>query len=195
MIDTIVQLDQKLFLLLNHINSESLDPIMLFLSKSYIPGVLILLFLIGYGYKQYNKGVILVIFFTFLTIGFSDGISSRFFKPTFKRLRPCHEPILKPQVYTAGKKCWGGKFGFVSSHAANTFGVATFIFLLFLTYTKKTFVLFIWAALVSYSRIYLAKHYPLDLFFGGLLGMLCGYLCFRLFKLSYQKIKWFSQDQ
>lgn len=195
MIDQIVQWDQSLFLFLNGLNSVSVDPIMHFLSKSYIPGVIILLFLFIYGFKKYNKGVIVAFACAILTIAICDGVSSRIFKPTFKRLRPCHEPLIKAQAYTAGKKCWGGKYGFVSSHAANTFGIAMFIFLLFLPYTKGTFVLFIWAALVSYSRIYLAKHYPLDLFFGGLLGMLGGYISMKVFRLSLLKLKLSSQDQ
>lgn len=195
MIDQIVKWDQDLFLFLNHLNHPQIDPIMHFLSKSYLPGIIIILFLLGYGFKKFNKGVFIAFFCAILTVGLSDGISSRVLKPTFKRLRPCHEPVLKPQVYTAGKKCWGGKYGFVSSHAANTFGVAMFIFLLFLPYTKSTFILFIWAALVSYSRIYLAKHYPLDLFFGGLLGLCAGYISYRFFRFSFSKTGWSSQDQ
>ena len=192
MIDQIIQWDQSLFLFLNGLNSTSVDPIMHFISKSYIPGYLILAFLFIYGFKKFNKGVVIVFVCAIITITISDGVSSRVFKPTFKRLRPCHEPIIKPQVYTAGKKCWGGKYGFVSSHAANTFGIAMFIFMLFLPYTKGTFVLFIWATLVSYSRISLAKHYPLDLVFGGLLGMIAGYLSYKIFRFSFSKTGWSS---
>lgn len=195
MIEHIVLWDQNLFLFLNGINSTTIDPVMHFVSKSYIPGLIILAYLMIHGFKRFNKGVILAFVFAIVTIAISDGVSSRVFKPTFKRLRPCHEPLIKPQVYTAGKKCWGGKYGFVSSHAANTFGIAMFIFMLFLPYTKSTFILFIWAAIVSYSRIYLAKHYPLDLFFGGLLGIIAGYISYRLFRISYLKSGWSSQDQ
>lgn len=195
MIDLIVHWDQSLFLLLNGLNSQSIDPIMLFLSKSYIPGIVILFFMTVYGYKNYKKGIILVFLCTILTIAISDGVSSRVFKPTFKRLRPCHEPSIKPKVYTGGKRCWGGKYGFVSSHAANTFAIAMFLFLIFLPFTKKTFILFIWAALVSYSRIYLAKHYPLDLICGGLLGLVAGYLSYKVFKISLSKLGWSSLDQ
>lgn len=195
MMNQIIQFDQTFFLFLNQLNHTSIDPIMHFLSKSYIPGIMILLFMLIYGFKKYQKGVILLLFLSFVTIGIADGVSSRLLKPTVKRLRPCHEPLLKEQVYTGGKHCWGGKYGFVSSHAANTFGVAMFLFLIFKAFTTKTFVLFIWAGLVSYSRIYLAKHYPLDILFGGLLGLVSGYICFKLFNYVSQKLKWSYQDQ
>jgi undecaprenyl-diphosphatase len=195
MLESIIHFDQQLFIFLNNAHTPFLDPIMVFLSDSYIPGILILIFLALYGFKKYKKAVALVFFFTFLSIGLSDGISSKVFKPGFKRLRPCHEPAIKPLVYTAGKTCWGGKFGFVSSHAANTFSAAMIIFLFFNLYTKKTGILFIWATLVSYSRIYVAKHYPLDLLFGALLGIICALISFKLFSFYYQKIKWFSPNQ
>lgn len=192
MIDQIIQWDQNLFLFLNSINSTSIDPIMNFISKSYIPGILILLFLFIYGFKKFNKGVMIAFFCAILTIAISDGVSSKVFKPTFKRLRPCHDPNIQAKVYLAGNKCWGGKYGFVSSHAANTFAIAMFIFLLFFPYTKGTFILFIWAVLVSYSRIYLAKHYPLDLICGGLLGMIAGYISYKIFKFIFSKSGWSS---
>jgi undecaprenyl-diphosphatase len=195
MLEYIIQLDQKFFLFLNHINHESIDPIMLFLSKSIIPGIILLLFIFIYGYKKFNKSVLMLFFFSLVSIAISDGISSKFFKPTFKRLRPCHEPLISKSVHLASQNCRGGKFGFISSHAANTFGIATFLFLIFSAYTKKTFVVFIWAGLVSYSRIYLGKHYPLDIICGGILGLIAGYISYKLFTLIYQKLRWFYQDQ
>lgn len=195
MIDNIIQWDQSLFLYLNGLHTNFLDPTMRFLSNSYIPGLVILLFLIIYGFKKFHKGVGLVFIFAILTVALSDSISSRIFKPSFKRLRPCYEKTIRPQVYSAGKSCWGGKYGFVSSHAANTFAIAMFTFMIFLSFTKKTFILFIWAALVSYSRIYLGKHYPLDLLCGGLLGIIIAFGTSKLFALSLLKLGLSSQDQ
>ena len=89
------------------------------------------------------------------------------------RFRPSHNPqiadLLHLHVHDDGELYRGGKFGFVSSHAANTFAVAMFSSLIF---RFKSYVLFIffWAAIVSYSRIYLGVHYPLDILGGALLG-------------------------
>ncbi|HRZ78075.1 MAG TPA: phosphatase PAP2 family protein, partial [Bacteroidales bacterium] len=78
------------------------------------------------------------------------------------------EPALEGLVRILNGKC-GGTYGFVSSHAANTFGMATFLSLVF----RRPWLgagLFFWAVLVSYSRAYLGVHYPLDLLCGGLMG-------------------------
>ncbi|GAB1474660.1 hypothetical protein MASR2M69_21010 [Bacteroidota bacterium] len=73
----------------------------------------------------------------------------------------------------------GGAFGFVSSHAANVFGLATITSLVF---RRKwyTISIFIWAALVSYSRVYVGRHYPTDVLAGALLGFIAGYLFYKV---------------
>jgi undecaprenyl-diphosphatase len=82
----------------------------------------------------------------------------------------------------------GGKFGFISSHATNAFALATFLSLLF---RKPGFTIFMftWAAVVSYSRIYLGLHYPADILGGALLGVLISLLIFILYKRLTNKYK------
>lgn len=188
MIDFFNAIDTKLFLYLNGLHHPWLDPVMVFLSKSYVPTVLIAFIFFTYGFRKFGKKIFLVFFFLLLSVGLSDSISSRIMKPGFERLRPCKQKELKPQVYTAGQKCWGGKYGFVSSHAANTFSAALFLFLIFGKFHKSFSLFFVFAGLVSYSRIYLAKHFPLDLFFGALLGMLCAWTCYKLLQLTEKKL-------
>ena len=81
----------------------------------------------------------------------------------------------------------GGRYGFISSHAANTFGVCMFLSLL-LRNRWMTFSLVLWAALCSYSRIYLGVHYPGDIFFGTLWGLVSGALCYLLYAYLQRKI-------
>jgi len=66
----------------------------------------------------------------------------------------------------------GGKYGFVSSHAANSFGLAMMLFLFFRRHIRWTWLLFLWALLISYSRIYVGVHFPGDVLFGALTGIL-----------------------
>jgi undecaprenyl-diphosphatase len=88
---------------------------------------------------------------------------------------------LQGLVHTVKGYC-GGAFGFVSSHAANSFNVAALSILLIRNRFFSVFI-FIWAAGVSYSRIYLGVHYPGDVVCGALLGMLIGWSMYRLFMI------------
>ena len=101
-------------------------------------------------------------------------------KNKIQRYRPTHNLELKSKVHRIFNES-GGKFGFVSSHAANTWGLAMFLILL-LNFKKRyfAFLILFWAALVSYGRIYSGVHYPSDVLGGALLGMLLGFLIFKL---------------
>jgi undecaprenyl-diphosphatase len=131
--------------------------------------------------------MVYVFVFFALAFGLADLISVKLFKEVFERLRPCHNSNITDLVHTVYGHC-GGKFGFVSSHAANSFALAVFAGLLFKQ--KFTFVLpvmLFWAVLVSYSRIYVGVHFPLDIICGGVLGSVIAYLVYRVFQYSNQK--------
>ncbi len=123
----------------------------------------------------------------------ADRISVLCFKDVFQRLRPCH--ALPDVRMIFGMGC-GGQYGFVSSHAANSFALAIF---LTLWCGKKMkikaipYIAFTWAILTSYSRPYLGKHYPGDIICGALLGLLLGCLVYLIVnyvftKVSYNKV-------
>lgn len=184
MLDWLLKIDTELFLYLNHWRADWMDPVMIFLSakKVWIPLYVIIFGAIIYSYKKWSFVYLLALI---LSVTAADQITSGFMKPYFKRYRPCHESNLTDQVLTPSK-C-GGKYGYASSHAANTFAVAFFIFFLFNREQKKwpQMLLIVWAALISYSRIYLGVHYPLDIITGALIGIVCAFLLkqisFRLF--------------
>jgi undecaprenyl-diphosphatase len=71
-------------------------------------------------------------------------------------------------------------FSFTSSHAANSFGIATFLLLL-IKNKALTFSLILWASINAYTRIYLGVHYPSDIIAGTLIGVLVGILMYRLY--------------
>lgn len=109
----------------------------------------------------------------------TDQISVHLFKFTLERPRPCHEPWLQHLLHLYEGHC-GGPYGFVSSHAANVFGFATFLGIVFRR-NWAAFLLILWAALIGYSRIYLGVHYPLDVLGGLVLGVALGSLAASLF--------------
>ncbi|MFT6631636.1 MAG: undecaprenyl-diphosphatase [Bacteriovoracaceae bacterium] len=194
MINFLNEIDTSLFLALNEMNSPFLDPIMLAISYNKFIFMTLLIALIAYGFTIYKKYIFLAFFFCLIGFGLSDSISSKGFKDNIKRLRPCHNEVLRGNVHTAGKQCWGGKYGFVSSHASNSFAIAIFFWLLFKK-RKRFHLLFLYASLVSYSRIYLARHYPGDIFFGALLGLLCGYIAFKGFLYAFDRLQRQSINQ
>lgn len=176
MMEKISQWDQSLFLFLNGFHSDFWDPIMFLMTKTqpWIPMYVFLSYLILRAYGKQSWWVFMA---AGLTILFADQIASGLMKPYFERLRPCHEPLLEGLVHNYGY-CGGGKFGFASSHASNSFGVATLINLaLFFKYPAVKW-LFPWAVIFSYTRIYLGVHYPGDIMMGALIGILSGMVAF-----------------
>jgi len=175
MIDSIIHWDEQLFLFLNQIHASWLDPVMLAITGKYIwvPLYMFLLYLIVREYKSggiwYIVGLILVIWMT-------DQFTSGFMKPFFERLRPYHDT--RWQDIILNYSGCGGLYGFASSHAANTFALAAFLHKVGGIKTPWFRWLFLWAAIVSYSRIYLGVHYPLDILVGALVGILISWMVF-----------------
>jgi len=186
MLEILQNWDTQLFIFLNGIHSPFWDDIMWWVSaiKSWIPMYLILIAIIIY--KQRKKSIITLVFIAILVV-LSDQISVHFFKEVFQRLRPCHTPELSDIIHIVKNKC-GGKYSFVSSHAANTFAVASFLSFFF---KNKYFSAFIisWAAFVSYSRIYLGVHFPFDVLCGAILGSIIGVLIFISYRYTALKLE------
>jgi undecaprenyl-diphosphatase len=179
MIDQLMEWDRDLFLYLNGFHTAWLDPVMLLITETlvWLPLFIFLLYLIVHDHPK-NWWIVLV--GIAVTILLADQITSTLMKPYFARLRPSRDPALEALVHIVGDYR-GGKFGFASSHAANTLGLATFFFLLMGKSKRWMLLLFVWAALVTYSRIYLGVHYPGDILIGSLIGALAGLAGFKLF--------------
>jgi len=174
-VEELLELDKRLLLFLNGWNSPFLDSIMITLTETFIwtPLYAILIFLV---IKTYGKSSIWIILGVGMTILLCDQITTGFMKPFFARPRPSHESELEGLLHLVdGYR--GGLYGFASSHAANTFGVAIFIWLSLRKHYRWIGVIFIWAILMSYTRIYLGVHYPTDILVGAIIGLLCGLLC------------------
>jgi undecaprenyl-diphosphatase len=182
MLETLEAWDRKLFLFLNGLHADWLDPIMFWMSDElvWIPVYLLFLWMIGRAYDWKVAGWALLAVAVVVTIG--DRSSVELFKEVFERYRPSRNLEIADQVHTVNGYR-GGQYGFVSSHATNFFGVGTFLYLLLKpVYPRFAPIILLWAGLIAYTRIYLGVHYPGDIIGGGLLGALVGFLVFLLFR-------------
>ena len=168
----IIHIDQQLLLLLNSNGVGYWDRLMMLVTETWpwIPmavGLLVVLL----RRKTWRQALVIVLLMA-LVITVCDQFASSVCKPLFHRLRPSHEPALEGLVCLPDGA--HGLYGFISSHAANTFGVFAFTALLL---RRRAFVLTMlcWACLSSYSRIYLGLHYPGDILAGALWGLLVGW--------------------
>lgn len=178
-------IDQSLFLFLNSLHNEFWDIIMVLVTKTET-WALFYLAILFFLAKKYRFKFLLLVIGIILAVTIGDQFSS-FIKETVQRLRPTHDPALQDLVHNLYKK--GGLYAFFSSHASNTFAVAFLTSKLFRNKAYTTLI-FIWAALVSYSRIYLGLHYPLDILTGVAWGIFSGWLVYKLLVFTEQKIIW-----
>ncbi len=199
MIEQLNQWDTELFLTLNGIHVDWLDPIFWFISgtKSWIPFYAWLLYMIlkkdTAHFKQIDWRLIAgLVVSVALLITTADQLASGLLKPLVGRFRPSHEPSIEGLVHLLlndnGDFYRGGKYGFVSSHAANSFALAVFVSRV----VKKrwlTYLLIVWAVLVSYSRIYLGVHYPGDIIGGALIGIGAAFLWSELYSQFKLKMR------
>ena len=129
---------------------------------------------------QNRRHALLVLAMLVLSILVADQVSSGLIKHLVERLRPTHDPSLESMVHVINGYR-GGLYGFVSSHAANSFAIATLIALI-MRHRVVTLSMFTWALLQCYSRVYLGVHYPGDILGGIIVGVLAGWLVWLLMR-------------
>ncbi len=186
MIEWLKEIDKAIFLALNGSDSAFLNTIMDWASYKFtwIPLYAILLV---YIIRQFRKRTILILVVIAGMITATDQASVLIKNKLVMRYRPCHNFELRDKIKMNGD-C-GGKFGFVSSHAANTFALAGFLFLLCRHRSKYLGIgMLAWAIFVSYSRIYNGVHFPLDIAGGAALGGIFSFLFMFVFKKLDMKL-------
>lgn len=184
--------DRQIVLFVNGWHSPFLDEVMWLISGkfTFLPLYFFLIYLLKKTYSWKQLGIIVTGLLVVILI--SDQTSVHLFKNIFERYRPSHNENLKDLLHfyeiKPGDLYTGGKYGFVSSHAANFFGLLSFIYPFFRKEKKVVFsVLFLLGILVCVSRIYLGVHYFSDVIVGALLGLLIGFSIRNMVKIILVK--------
>lgn len=179
------QWDRSLFLVLNtKLASPMLDAVLPFLRDSVFWAPLYLFIVAFVGLNFGKKGLWWAFFFV-ATVALADLLGTYALKETIQRLRPCNQEGLKDSLRLLLKGCPGG-YSFVSNHAANHFGLATFSVLTFRPLLGRwVYTAYLWALLISFAQIYVGVHYPLDIAGGALLGTASGYLMARIYQHNF----------
>lgn len=185
-IQEIITFDKELLLALNGSDSLLADGFMWGITSTvaWIPMAIMLLYLIIKN-NSFTDILLVIVFFA-LTILIADQFSSSFCKPFFARYRPTHDSQIMYMVDVV-RAYRGGNYGFISSHAANTFGVCVFLSLL-IRDVRLSLSLLGWAVLCSYSRIYLGVHFPGDILCGAVFGSLAGLLCYAFYFVAKRRL-------
>ena len=191
--EAILNKDTEFFYLINGQRNPFFDYLFGFLSHNLSFVIAILLAVIFLSIKKFNKHFWILLVLVALSFLLADRISVLCFKDVFQRLRPSHAlegvNLVKFSSWNLIYDYKGGLYGFVSSHAANAFSLATIFAVLGKKYKLLPVLIYSWAILVGYSRIYCGVHYPLDVIVGGILGIGIGLLIVLLYKLVLKKYK------
>lgn len=185
---TLEQWDRAVFNLVNNeLTNPFFDWLMPLLRISYVWAPLYL-FIIVFAIQNFKwKGVWWIVFFL-ATVALADMVGTNVFKHNFYRVRPCNDVELFPHLRLL-VVCPSG-YGFTSNHAANHFGMATFIFLTSRHLFKKwAWIAFLWAGSICYAQIYVGIHYPGDIIGGATLGVSFAFLNAYLFRKFFGKLE------
>jgi membrane-associated phospholipid phosphatase len=169
----LIHFDETLFYLVNSgCQNPFFDWFMPMLRNKYI-WVPFYLFIASFLVLNFHRKGFVAILALVLAVAVADNISSQLIKKSVQRLRPCK--VMEPQKDMYLRVPCGSGYSFPSSHAANHFAVATYLFLLLgklFRWIKTPLVL--WASVIAFAQVYVGVHYPLDVIGGALLGILIG---------------------
>lgn len=181
LMETIIKWDQALFFRINgQWTNPFLDKLLLWFrtSDNWIP---FYVFFLIYLIKKLKLKTWKWLLIALVNVGLTDQVSSNFFKPFVHRLRPCQDPLVLDKVKLVVDHCLTS-FSFTSSHAANHFGIATFIFFsLKPLFNNYRYLFLVWAGIIAYAQVYVGVHYPLDVVAGAIIGITFGWVSALLY--------------
>lgn len=183
--DQVVYIDYTIWYYLNVAwQSSFMDTVAPFLRNQWFWAPLYLFLLIFMPSNFGRRGWLWCLAFL-ICFGIGDQISAHFIKPYIHRLRPCNDPVLQSVVHII-VPCGSG-YSFPSSHATNHFALGIFSAITLQKIVKWIWpVALLWAISVSYAQVYVGVHFPLDVFCGGVMGIIIGFAVGKLFNKLYR---------
>ena len=184
---TIADIDRYLLFFLNGSDSLFYDNFMSVLTSGFtwIPLYIALLAIVIKNNETMTQ-ILLIVGCALLCVVIADGVADFRAKPCCQRWLRCNDPIIEYDVQVVGNER-GGKYGFFSAHAANTFSLALF-FCMLVRNKLLTTVMLGWSLLNCYTRIYLGMHYPGDIVCGIAWGAVSGLIAYGVYFRIYYRI-------
>lgn len=180
--------DRSLFLVLNRTLANPVFDAVLPYFRDSVFWAPLYLFLVAFAVLNFGKKGGWWAVMLLATVAVADLLGTYALKETVQRIRPCNEPELASQVRLVVQRCSGG-YSFVSNHAANHFGLATYLVLTLRTVARNwVFAACLWAAVISFAQVYVGVHYPLDVVAGGLLGFGAGTLTASVYRANFGRL-------
>lgn len=179
MIDYLMDIDAEALLAVNGLHDLFQDAFWWMVSAKW-SSLLLVLSLLWILLHKNRRHALLVLVMLAVAVLVADQVSSGLIKHLVERLRPTHDPSLENAVHVINGYR-GGLYGFVSSHAANFFAIATLVSFI-MRHRLVAIALYGWALVQCYSRMYLGVHYPGDILGGIVVGLLAGWLVWCLMR-------------
>ena len=190
--DTLIQWDQGATLWINSLNTPATDMFWALMSDTrvWFPAYAVLAFML-FRRLGWKKGLA-VLMGVVLTVVLCDQIPYHI-RNAVQRLRPCFTDEMVSSGLHLPANPGGGFWGFFSCHASNVFGLITCALIGFRndkahTYNGFAFWGYLWASLVSISRIMLGRHYLGDVLVGVAFGLVVGWGIAMITRRLIQKI-------
>lgn len=162
----LLQWDRALFLIINRQLANPVFDLILPYFRDSLFWAPLYLFILVFVWTNYGmKGLWWMMAFL-ITIALTDLTGTYVFKETVQRIRPCNERSLAGELRLVVRSCPGG-FSFLSNHAANHFGLATFMVCSFKGIFKPwIYLAYVWALAICFAQVYVGVHYPSDIQIG-----------------------------
>lgn len=183
----LLQFDQHATMALNGSNMLFWDNLMMTVTSTLSWSLLILTIIYVLFHNNAVREAFIILLMMVLMIFVADRLCSGLIKPLVGRWRPTQDPHIMYMMDVVDNYR-GGKFGFFSGHACNTFCMATFLALLF-RHRFLIVVLYFWSVTTTFTRLYLGVHYLGDVLVGLTIGMIIGLLFYTISKKILKRYK------